>query len=191
MIVNVGWLQHDKEFREIGTLRKIARVFEHDEAHDMALLQLNDRENRVPYVAHIAPIGVKLQIMEHMWTVGNTHSEPLLASEGMLASMDVYMPGDIRFMRTQMYANLGNSGGGSFHYDPKRGYELVGLVTAIAMHRVSVKNSPVAQQKVEDAKIVKMKKDGNISYSLPPEVVQEFLKKVGKDHEIDFFHNAR
>ncbi len=188
--VNVSWIQYDSKSREIGSLVRTASVFVHDEDHDIALLRLHDNENARPHVARIAPVGVRLEIMERVWTVGAALAEPPLPSEGMLASMDVYMSGGTRYIRAQMYANRGSSGGGLFHYSEERGFELVGVLTAIAMHQVSgAKKLPAddIKEKTEDSKVIRMRTEGNISFSLPPEVLHGFLLKVGSDIGIDFF----
>jgi S1-C subfamily serine protease len=193
-VVRVGWKQYDSHFRETGVLSKIASVVAYEKENDLALLRLHDQESRIPYVARIAPPGVRLQIMERVWTVGATFGLPPVPSEGMIGGFDQYLSGGTRYVRTTMFANHGSSGGGLFHFDPVRGYQVFGIVTAI-YSGTTAKKIPHASNKGVEEEVkpddpkqgVVEREEAHISYSIPPEVLQKFLQNAGTELGVDFF----
>lgn len=177
--VQVGWTHYDSDFRVTGVLWKIADVIGVDQGgQDIALLRLHDHENQIPFVARVAPKGVRVEVLERVWTIGSTVGQPPFYSEGVLNGKDLYFPGGMRLMRMSMFAHRGSSGGPLFHFDVVRGYEIFGIVTAIY-------RGPTGEKKADGSLV--MEEMGNISYALPFEVIHEFLEKAGLALGIDFF----
>lgn len=130
--VKVFWQQYNDLSTFIGTSGKTADIVAYDEAADLALLKIRDRERGVPHVANLLAEGAPLYMSERVFAVGAGLGKPPFMSEGVLGYLHEQIDGYPYLLATAPII-FGNSGGALFRFGDACGcYEVVGVPSRVS-----------------------------------------------------------
>ena len=130
--VKVLWQEYNDLSTFIGTSGKTADIVAYDEAADLALLKIRDRERGVLHIASLLPEGQALYMSETVFAVGAGLGKPPFMSEGVLGYLHEQIEGYPYLLSTAPII-FGNSGGALFRYgDHCACYEMIGVPSRIS-----------------------------------------------------------
>lgn len=130
--VKVLWQEYNDLSSFIGTSGKTADIVAYDEAADLALLKIRDRERGALYVANLLPENQPLYMSEAVFAVGGGLGKPPFMSEGVLGYLHEQIEGYPYLLSTAPII-FGNSGGALFHYGDHCGcYEMIGVPSRVS-----------------------------------------------------------
>jgi S1-C subfamily serine protease len=130
--VKVLWHDYNDLSVFIGTRGKTADIVAYDEAADLALLKVRDRETGAPNVARLMPEGDELYMSETVFAVGGGLGKPPFMSEGVYAYGHEQIASYPYLLSTAPII-FGNSGGALFHRnDDCACYEMIGVPSRVS-----------------------------------------------------------
>ena len=159
--VRVSWFNYNDVSRHVGTSGRIADIVAYSSSHDLAILKVRDKENKVEFVADVSSPCQGLSLFETTYAVGAGLGRPPFATSGILGYLDMESQGTRYLMATSPII-FGNSGGALFHYDSEADkYELIGIPAAVSVIGGFFTQTPIT----------------HMGWAISIESVKDFLKK--------------
>ena len=133
--VHVDLWEYNNFSTSIGTIGRLAHIVAYDESRDLALLQIEDRERPMPYVATLYPEDRDggPYIFQTVYAVGAGLGNPPFPTVGVLSGYGRDQNGNSLFLASAPII-FGNSGGSLFVYGPRRAYELIGVPSMVSAY---------------------------------------------------------
>ena len=133
--VHVDLWDYNNYSEAIGTIGRRALIVAWDKDLDLALLQVQDRERPLPYVAELYPEDKDdgPWIFQQVFAVGSGLGKPPFPTEGLLAGFGRDKNGKGLWMATAPIV-FGNSGGALFVSSPRDTFELIGVPSMISAY---------------------------------------------------------
>lgn len=130
--VRVLWQEYNDLSAFVGTSGKTADIVAYDEAADLALLKIRDRERGALHVARLLPEGQALYMSEPVFAVGGGLGKPPFMSQGVLGYLHEQIEGYPYLLSTAPII-FGNSGGALFRRGEHcRCYEMIGVPSRVS-----------------------------------------------------------
>tara|TARA_R110002020_G_scaffold2488_1_gene11669 strand:- start:13869 stop:14750 length:882 start_codon:yes stop_codon:yes gene_type:complete len=133
--VHVDLWDYNNYSEAIGTIGRRALIVAWDKDLDLALLQIQDKERPLPYVAALYPEDEDdgPWIFQQVFAVGAGLGKPPFPTEGLLAGFGRDKNGKGLWMATAPIV-FGNSGGALFVSSPRDTFELIGVPSMISAY---------------------------------------------------------
>tara|TARA_R110002051_G_scaffold236660_1_gene297790 strand:- start:1168 stop:2025 length:858 start_codon:yes stop_codon:yes gene_type:complete len=133
--VHVDLWDYNNYSEAIGTIGRRALIVAWDKDLDLALLQVQDKERALPYVAELYPEGKDEGpwIFQQVFAVGAGLGKPPFPTEGLLAGFSRDKNGKKLWMATAPIV-FGNSGGALFVSSPRDTFELIGVPSMVSAY---------------------------------------------------------
>ena len=137
--VKIDLFEYNNYSDSIGTVGRRALIVAYDEKRDLALLQITDKERKMPYVADLYPEKKDEGpwIFDEVYAVGAGLGKPPFPTRGMLAGFGKDKNGLSLWLATAPII-FGNSGGALFVHSQRGKYELIGVPSAVSVYGWSV-----------------------------------------------------
>lgn len=158
--VNCEQFQYNELSHCVGSLGIQADIVAHNERMDLALLELRDRENEMPYVAALIPEDEidNCHVFDEAFAVGASLGHAPMLTDGRIVHMDDEIDDYTYWMSTAQII-FGNSGGAMFRLR-KGHYELLGVPSRISVANLGFSADPIT----------------HMGYFAPPDRVYAFLR---------------
>ena len=126
--VNVDLCEYNNFSTSVGTIGRVAEIVAYDKGRDLALLQVEDTERPMPYVATLYPEGADEGpwIFQTVYAVGAGMGKPPFPTTGLLAGYSRDQDGRDLYLASAPII-FGNSGGSLYVYSSRNKYELIGV----------------------------------------------------------------
>jgi len=133
--VNVDLWEYNNYSTSVGTIGRIATIVAYDKGRDLALLQIEDTERQMPYVAKLYPEGVDEGpwIFQTVYAVGSGMGKPPFPTTGLLAGYSRDQDGRALYLASAPII-FGNSGGSLYVYSSRDTYELIGVPSMVSAY---------------------------------------------------------
>ena len=133
--VNVDLWEYNNYSTSVGTIGRIAKIVAYDKGRDLALLQIEDTERQMPYVAKLYPEGVDEGpwIFQTVYAVGSGMGKPPFPTTGLLAGYSRDQDGRALYLASAPII-FGNSGGSLYVYSSRDTYELIGVPSMVSAY---------------------------------------------------------
>ena len=133
--VHVDLWDYNNYSEAIGTIGRRALIMAWDKDLDLALLQVQDKERPLPYVAELYPEDKDEGpwIFQQVFAVGAGLGKPPFPTEGLLAGFARDRNGKHVWLASAPII-FGNSGGALFVRSPRDTFELVGVPSAVSAY---------------------------------------------------------
>ena len=133
--VHVDLWDYNNYSEAIGTIGRRALIMAWDKDLDLALLQVQDKERALPYVAELYPEDRDdgPWIFQQVFAVGAGLGKPPFPTEGLLAGFARDKNGKKLWMATAPIV-FGNSGGALFVSSPRDTFELIGVPSMVSAY---------------------------------------------------------
>ena len=133
--VNVDLWEYNNYSTSVGTIGRIAAIVAYDKGRDLALLQIEDTERQMPYVATLYPEGVDEGpwIFQTVYAVGAGMGKPPFPTTGLLAGYSRDQDGRALYLASAPII-FGNSGGSLYVYSSRNKYELIGVPSMVSAY---------------------------------------------------------
>ena len=133
--VNIDLWEYNNYSKAVGTIGRLATIVAYDKSRDLALLQIEDTERPMPYVAELYPEDLDdgPWIFQTVYAVGAGLGKPPFPTMGLLAGYGRDRDGNSLFLATSPII-FGNSGGSLFVYSPRQTYELIGVPSMVSAY---------------------------------------------------------
>jgi len=134
----VQFFKYNNWSRCIGSFSVEADIVAYNKEEDMALLELRDRENIAPHVAHIVPKEEteKIYLFDEIHACGATLGHPPIATPGTIQFMDDEID-NVKFWLGTSLISYGNSGGAVFREretgENETRFEFLGIPSRISL----------------------------------------------------------
>ena len=133
--VNVDLWEYNNYSTSVGTIGRVAKIVAYDKGRDLALLQIEDTEGQMPYVATLYPEEVDEGpwIFQTVYAVGAGMGKPPFPTTGLLAGYSRDQDGRALYLASAPII-FGNSGGSLYVYSPRDTYELIGVPSMVSAY---------------------------------------------------------
>ena len=133
--VNVDLWEYNNFSTSVGTIGRVAEIVAYDKGRDLALLQVEDTERPMPYVATLYPEGVDEGpwIFQTVYAVGAGMGKPPFPTTGLLAGYSRDQDGRDLYLASAPII-FGNSGGSLYVYSSRNKYELIGVPSMVSAY---------------------------------------------------------
>jgi S1-C subfamily serine protease len=133
--VKIDLFEYNNYSDSIGTVGRRALIVAYDEKRDLALLQITDKERKMPHVAYLYPEKKDggPWIFEEVYAVGAGLGKPPFPTRGMLAGFGKDRNGLSLWLATAPII-FGNSGGALFVHSQRGKYELIGVPSGVSVY---------------------------------------------------------
>ena len=133
--VNIDLWEYNNFSSAVGTVGRLANIVAYDKGRDLALLEINDNERQMPYVANIYPEGEDdgPWIFQTVYAVGAGLGKPPFPTVGLLAGYSRDQDGRDLYLASAPII-FGNSGGSLYVYSPRHKYELIGVPSMVSAY---------------------------------------------------------
>ena len=133
--VNVDLWEYNNYSTSVGTIGRIAKIVAYDKGRDLALLQIEDTERQMPYVATLYPEEVDEGpwIFQTVYAVGSGMGKPPFPTTGLLAGYSRDQDGRALYLASAPII-FGNSGGSLYVYSSRDTYELIGVPSMVSAY---------------------------------------------------------
>ena len=133
--VNVDLWEYNNYSTSVGTIGRVAEIVAYDKGRDLALLQVEDTERQMPYVAALYPEGVDEGpwIFQTVYAVGAGMGKPPFPTTGLLAGYSRDQDGRDLYLASAPII-FGNSGGSLYVYSSRNKYELIGVPSMVSAY---------------------------------------------------------
>tara|TARA_R110002110_G_scaffold139000_1_gene325383 strand:+ start:2281 stop:3135 length:855 start_codon:yes stop_codon:yes gene_type:complete len=133
--VHVDLWDYNNYSDAIGTIGRRALIMAWDKDLDLALLQVQDKERPLPYVAELYPEDKDEGpwIFQQVFAVGAGLGKPPFPTEGLLAGFARDRNGKHVWLASAPII-FGNSGGALFVHSPRGVFELIGVPSAVSAY---------------------------------------------------------
>jgi len=133
--VNIDLWEYNNYSTSIGTIGRIAKIVAYDKGRDLALLQIEDTERKMPYVAKLYPEGADdgPWIFQQVYAVGAGMGKPPFPTIGVLAGYSRDQDGRDLYLASAPII-FGNSGGSLYVYSSRNKYELIGVPSMVSAY---------------------------------------------------------
>ena len=133
--VNIDMWEYNNYSTSVGTIGRIANIVAYDKSRDLALLQVADKERKMPYVATLYPEEQDdgPWIFQTVYAVGAGLGKPPFPTMGLLSGYGKDQNGNELYLSSSPII-FGNSGGSLFVYSPRNSYEMVGVPSMVSAY---------------------------------------------------------
>ena len=133
--VNIDLWEYNNFSTAVGTIGRIANIVAYDKGRDLALLQVEDTERKMPYVANLYPENKDEGpwIFSTVYAVGAGLGKPPFPTMGLLSGYGKDTHGNDLYLATRPII-FGNSGGSLYVYSSRRTYELIGVPSMVSAY---------------------------------------------------------
>ena len=133
--VNVDLWEYNNFSTSVGTIGRVAEIVAYDKGRDLALLQVEDTERPMPYVATLYPEGADEGpwIFQTVYAVGAGMGKPPFPTTGLLAGYSRDQDGRDLYLASAPII-FGNSGGSLYVYSSRNKYELIGVPSMVSAY---------------------------------------------------------
>lgn len=170
--VEMFYYEHQSEMKGSRGFRAYIRAYSpHQNAFDLALLELDLEENPIEYVANIFPheVSKNIRVYDDVWAVGASLGHHPIITDGHIVSKNDMIQGYKYWMSTAQTI-FGNSGGSLYRYSESRNqHEFVGVPSMISVAQIGFSASPIT----------------HMGYVIPIESVIKFLDDNGYEFIYD------
>jgi S1-C subfamily serine protease len=153
----IAWYEYNDCSRAVGERVKRSTILGYDRQRDLAVLELEDHEQGVGFVAALLPEGLHPRLMDRVWAIGAGLGQPPFTTSGEIAHQRAVIQG-YPYLLTTAPIIWGNSGGALFVRHDGR-HVLVGVPSRVT----AVFRAPVT----------------HMAWSIPVVTVREFLRENG------------
>jgi len=151
----IAWYEYNDCSRAVGERVRRSVILSYDQHRDLAVLELEDHEQGVEFVATLLPEGSHPRLMDQVWAIGAGLGQPPFATSGEIAHQRAVIKG-YPYLLTTAPIIWGNSGGALFvEHDGE--HVLVGVPSRVT----AVFRTPVT----------------HMAWSIPVVTVREFLRE--------------
>jgi hypothetical protein len=133
--VNIDLWEYNNYSTSVGTIGRIANIVAYDKGRDLALLQVEDTERQMPYIATLYPEGVDEGpwIFQTVFAVGAGMGKPPFPTTGLLAGYSRDLDGRALYLASAPII-FGNSGGSLYVYSSRDKFELIGVPSMVSAY---------------------------------------------------------
>ena len=133
--VNIDLWEYNNFSTAVGTIGRIANIVAYDKGRDLALLQVEDTERKMPYVATLYPEDKDEGpwIFSTVYAVGAGLGKPPFPTMGLLSGYGKDTHGNDLYLASSPII-FGNSGGSLYVYSSRRVYELIGVPSMVSAY---------------------------------------------------------
>ncbi len=133
--VNIDLWEYNNYSTSVGTIGRTANIVAYDKGRDLALLQIEDTERQMPYIANLYPEGVDEGpwIFQTVYAVGAGMGKPPFPTTGLLSGYSRDQDGRDLYLASAPII-FGNSGGSLYVYSSRDKFELIGVPSMVSAY---------------------------------------------------------